>query len=140
MSSKIIRHEDWQKLDFETFIRNYAFGVGNTDTLPITSVKGSIKAKINHGRWIVDCEVPNCNCAVVCSMKTPFFLCPECNNFSNDGFWFSVEFPDNWIDIENVLVKRPALKDFNASNRNWFPSETLNDLMVENREHGLEVK
>jgi len=43
-----------------------------------------------------------------------------------------VYFPKEWEEIEHVLMKRG-----DPQTRNWLVSETLDDLRLENKEHGV---
>ena len=85
----------------------------------------SLWAKVNHGRWIVDC--PNCRSAQIASRETPFFHCAEC-----DSDWFRITYPAERVAIELLLLKRP-----NIANRNWEPGETLTILEKENADKGI---
>jgi hypothetical protein len=54
-----------------------------------------------------------------------------CQHGETCGEVFTVEWP-LWIaEIEAVMAERPI------PNRNWYPHETLADLLAENVEHGL---
>lgn len=107
----------------------------------ITETAGTVKAVVNHGRWIVRC--PNkpigCGGAMYASLAEPVFLCADCFSPENGGKWYAVAFPANRVGIEAVLLKRPAVLAESASNRNWEPSEGVADLRRENTEHGVGV-
>ena len=119
--------ECWQKQDY--FAKPPA----------ITEAAGTVKAVLNHGRWIVRC--PNkpigCGGAFFASFSEPVFLCADCHSPENGGKWYAVEFPANHAGIEAVLLKRPAVLAESASNRNWEPGEKIADLRRENTEHGV---
>ena len=89
-------------------------------------------ARVNHGRWIVDC--PNCRSASFATAPTPrlrsavpSFVCPDCNG----GPW-PAGYPAERAAIVALLDVRP-----DPTKRNWAPGETLGDLAAENAEHGL---
>jgi len=107
----------------------------------ITETAGTLKAVVNHGRWLVRC--PNkpigCSGAMFASFAEPVFLCANCFSPENGGKWYAVEFPANHAGIEAVLLKRPAVLAESASNRNWGPGEKIADLRRENTEHGVEA-
>ncbi len=125
----------------------------------------TIKAEMNHGRWIAWCP----RCAEML-LRVPaevrhneLFVCPQeypglaattiiekpgrARHFVQvadieerertrqaairDGHAYSVEFPANRLEIEAVLSVRPAHA------RNWNPTVTVEELVLENAEHGL---
>ena len=98
---------------------------------------GKVAARINHGRWLVDC--PGCNSALVVDLAQPVFMCVECANAANDGKWFAVTVPSNRKAIETELLKRPwnGRNPAEAVNRNWEPGETVAALKQENTDHGI---
>lgn len=84
------------------------------------------KARIEHGRWIVDCPF-GCNGAQFASKQTRLFFCVDClHSGKAEGRWIAVKFPDDIDAIEAELMLRPQ-----PLTRNWFPHETLDDLRVE---------
>ncbi len=104
---------------------------------------GELDARIEQGRWVVGCPNLNeagdpCNTSILASMATPFFICVECGSPENRHRWYAVAFPREKAAIEANLLVRPALKSFDAINRNWKPGETLADIQLENAEHGLD--
>ena len=116
-----------------------------------------MKAYANHGRWVVKC--PECNWALKVKDfgRAPEFLrfgCADCGCglpselFSAleklEGrarvvtgyevikqFGEVIELPAEFVEIETALMNRKRM------NRNWLIGETLNDLLYENKEHGL---
>ena len=111
------------------------FGQLPDPTEDITS--GQVAARINHGRWLVDCG--GCNSALVVDLSAPVFMCVECGNTANDGKWLAVTIPTNRKAIETELLKRPwnGRNPAEAVNRNWSPGETVAMLKRENTDHGL---
>ena len=89
-----------------------------------------IYGTINQGRWIVCC--PFCNGAELGDPAIPYFACRCCGNERVAGRFIKVIYPDNWREIENALLYRPRHVDMN-----WLPHESLDDLLEENRAHGL---
>ena len=98
---------------------------------------GAVKARINHGRWLVDCTTPGCGGADCVSKPEPFFICWRCGSPENGGKPYHVIFPANAKAIEALLLKRPAAVPFRATHRNWTPEETLVKLRKENIELGV---
>jgi hypothetical protein len=92
---------------------------------------GAVKAEINHGRWLARC--PFCSGAEEADPGEPIFYCLSCGNADNGGHIMMVMFPDDRDKIESVLLAR-----FNIGTRNWTPGESLQDLVKENKEHGLD--
>lgn len=104
--------------------------------LPRTEIAegNPLPARINHGRWIVDC--PDCNGAqmVFGDSAAPVTMCPNCWNGAALRRWRRVLFPKDRAEIEAALAMRPL-----PMNRNWSPGETVADLWHENAENGLLV-
>jgi hypothetical protein len=84
---------------------------------------GTVEARIEHARWIVDC--PNCNSAEF-AFEDKLFMCSTCNNSDIQGKIRKVVMPKDRKDIESVLGKRLIV------NRHWLPKESLKDLTAEN--------
>ena len=100
-------------------------------TLPTaTSNKATGYARVDAGRWIVDC--PWCKSAAFASREDRRFFCVECANTAVHGAWINVVFPGEWAEIEALLSVRP-----HAMNQWWTPGEKLSQLQAENIEHGL---
>jgi hypothetical protein len=88
-----------------------------------------VAARVNHGRWIVQCWV----CESARSLRslrfgTPRFDCWDCG-LEAEVLWPSEEMRQG---IQRLLMMRPYPK-----HRSWEPGETLNDLMRENADNGL---
>tara|TARA_Y100000310_G_scaffold162651_1_gene162607 strand:- start:67 stop:498 length:432 start_codon:yes stop_codon:yes gene_type:complete len=136
---KIITHEDWKPgRSFESFTAQHLSSNG-LGVPPLTdSCVGTIRPYVNSGRWVADCKTDGCAGAMVVSDAVRFFMCAECGNQGNNGNWYRVVFPQQRRRIEELLLRRPALKPTNATTRNWNPDETVEDLERENVEHGLD--
>lgn len=102
------------------------------------------KARINQGRWVVDCASPICTSAMTLgppamdieervwpglSIGQDVMTCRDCG-YTTQG----VEWPPDPRGIELILSWRP-----DPVTRNWEPHETLTDLVAENLEHGVGV-
>ena len=85
-----------------------------------------LKARVNHGRWIVDCE---CNGAEF-AWDEGFFMCQSCFNVGHGLKYRKSVFPKSRQKIELLLIGRPIV------NRNWFPGESLAQLRAENIKGG----
>lgn len=83
-------------------------------------------AYINHGRWVVDC--PACTMGVLTHPEWSLACCAECG-----AVYQSVAFPQNWREIEGLLLNRPR------PYQNWMPKESAFDLRLENLEHGVVI-
>jgi len=139
MNDYIVQHQDLQPDLYLTMVQRMYMGMG-FGPLPDpteTNTSGTVAARINHGRWIVDC--PGCNSALVIDLGQLVFMCVECGNAANDGKWFAVTVPSNRKAIETELLKRPwnGRNPAEAVNRNWEPGETLAALQQENTDHGI---
>lgn len=97
--------------------------------LDMISDEIAVDAVISSNRVIV-----KCGCGWECPvwLATPQIFCPQCRNKVTGGSWLEVLLPDNFDDILTVLEKRP-----DPRTRNWNPSETVEDLIRENEEHGI---
>jgi len=87
-----------------------------------------VKAYINHGRWVANCE---CGGAEVVSPSDPIFMCLSCFNAADKGELRKVEFPKDRKLIEAVLLNRKE-----PGSRNWEHNETLADLKRQNADKG----
>lgn len=96
---------------------------------------GHVPAFIDEGRWLVSCS---CNSASYVAPENPYHICADCGLEP----WKVVDFPADKDDIEAVLDLRPF-----RANQNWYPdgalaihpAETLDDLIQENRDNGVDV-
>jgi ribosomal protein L37AE/L43A len=141
MEDYIVQHNDLQPEPYLEMVRRMYMGMGFGQLPEPTggNVSGKVAARINHGRWLVDC--PGCNSALVISLSQPVFMCVECGNIANEGNWFHVTVPTNRKAIEAELLKRPwnGRNPASAINRNWEPGETVATLKKENTDHGIGV-
>lgn len=83
----------------------------------------TVDAVVNCGRWIARCPDAACGGAELVAMDSNEFFCLSCFNHAHDYRTLTVNFPDNALAIEVVLLTRPHL-DFMS----WEPGETLEDL------------
>ena len=103
---KILQHEDLWKAPFTEFITFHFRRWGNG--VPVNECFDSVKARVDDGRWVVDC--PNCNSAMLTSSKVDMFICAECGSPDVGGRWRRVEYPEQREEIERLLLLRPANK------------------------------
>lgn len=106
----------------------HSFCVHMAKPMPEGTSTKTVKAEINHGRWIVRC--PNCPGAEMADKEDKRFFCLSCDNKQEGGKWLTVKFPRNADKIEELL------KDRKRENQNWLPGETLAQLTRENRKAG----
>ena len=127
MDDYIVQHQDLQPEPYLVMVRRMYMGMGFGPLLEPTgrNTSGEVAARINHGRWLVDC--PGCNSALVVDLSQPVFMCFECGNNHNGGKWLAVTIPGNRTIIEAELLKRPwnGRNPAEAINRNWEPGETV---------------
>jgi ribosomal protein L37AE/L43A len=135
----IVQHQDLQPEPYLTMVRRMYMGMGFGPLPDPTddNVSGEVGARINHGRWLVNCA--GCNSALVIDLGQPVFMCVECGNAGNGGKWFAVIVPGNRKAIEDELLNRPinGRNPAEAVNRNWEPGETVATLKQENADHGI---
>lgn len=107
ITDKILHHEDVYDSPFEDFVayhfRKNGFGVPKSFGGPSPA---ALKARVDDGRWIADC--PNCSSALLISETTPKFVCAECGSPETDGQWREVVYPQDRVEIEHLLLLRPA--------------------------------
>lgn len=94
--------------------------------MTLVRFRPTIQARVYASQWIGDCPV--CRSASVLDFGTPIWECRDCGT-SIEVYW-----PSNDVrrGVERLLSLRPI-----AHTRNWFPGETLHDLLAENTEHGI---
>jgi ribosomal protein L37AE/L43A len=135
----IVQHQDLQPDPYLVMVRGMfmRMGFGPLPDPTEDNTSGEVAARINHGRWLVDCA--GCNSALVIDLGQPVFMCVECGNNHNGGKWFNVTVPTNRAAIETELLKRPwnGRNPADAKNRNWEPGTTVATLKKENTDHGI---
>lgn len=88
---------------------------------------GTKVAYVNDGSWVVDCS---CGAGNATDPEWGIALCFGCGAVHEH-----VEFPDEVAEIEATLLARPR-----TANRNWHPSESVEDLEAENEARGLPAR
>lgn len=96
---------------------------------------------MSYGRWVAKCPRPGCHNAEQfgrCDDSSPggltgsSFTCRVTHG--GCGLQAAVDWPPNVDDIEYLTRARPIAA------RNWFPGETVDDLLKENVMNGLVPK
>jgi len=113
-------------------------------TLPTMQTnKVTAHARVDWGRWIVDC--PWCTSAQNASREDHRFFCVECGNAAVRGQWITVIWPDenDLVQVEMLLSMRPS-RDNQFWTPTWatyapkhLPREEISVLVDENKEHGV---
>jgi len=100
------------------------------------------EARVDHGRWVVDCPFPGCNSAQFASKTDHRFFCVDCSG--PDRLWVPVVWPDDieLAAIEAALSLRPEISTRSWESPGWrarrgVSPETVADLLAENAAHGL---
>lgn len=103
---------------------------------------GLAQAYVSWGRWVVECSNPFCSSALTLGPDVVIveglirrglawgqrdMQCWDCGFVTSEIVW-----PPDPDAIEMLLGGRP-----DPRTRNWFPNETLQDLLAENIVHGL---
>lgn len=107
-----------------------------------------VDAFVDYGRWIARCE---CGGAEAVDYDDPIFYCLACGNMTNNGKPRPVNMPDEWQEIERLLLKRPVRlrggrnaferatmaepvvsTEHGQLSRTWLPGETLDDIKRQN--------
>ena len=135
MTRKLPEASPWSGLTYRGLLARKRQEVGiEPPSLPDSSiVRGEIQAYISSGRWVVSC--PDCYTAVLLDKQDLVFSCPGCGT---DGSWRRVVLPADLQEIERLLLLRPGWHE-NSPHRNWFPSETVQDLRAQNIANGAPI-
>ncbi len=130
---RVLQHADLVRISgAQVSYRHAVEHVINKVPPPYTETSGKqIKAYINHGRWIGECPYVDGG-AMMLDLTEPYFICPSCGNWRDDGKWHEVVVPKNRKVIEELLLAR-----FDATTQNWNPTETVKDLKRENKAMGV---
>ena len=134
---KIMVHEDWWQTPLRAHVSTFwRIQQRGKPLPPCTPTSGTVKAVVNHGRWVVEC--PNgCGDALCVSDAARCYICCNCGGKT----WYHVAFPRDRKGIEAVLLQRKAQHPFlNAPTRNWMVGETVKDLEAENALHPEAVR
>lgn len=89
-------------------------------------------ARINTGRWIVDC--PFCAGAELWDEETGLFFCFSCRNAAAAGDYLRVQIPDAGV---RAMVEEHLTRERPFKARNWNPGETVDDLRRQDAEARL---
>lgn len=93
---------------------------GNILTDPV------LEARIEYGRWIVDCPGSSCQGAEALWKVERLFFCWSCGNKEMAGRWLRVVLPENYEEIEAAVLERQEI-----AHQHWFPYETAEDVRSE---------
>lgn len=94
--------------------------------------------RFNQGRWVAACPRPDCMNAEQFGITPSGEMGGLANGFrcrveaGGCGLLCDAEWPPNVEDIEWLLMQRPV-----PATRNWEPGEDLNDLLIQNVQHGI---
>lgn len=125
----LLTHESWQDISLKAFLTKAWIQARRRGRMPgFETATETLKAFVNHGRWIVQC--PNgCGTAICPSTIERYFVCITCGTVA-----YHVEFPKvrDMVAIELVLEARARLET-----RNWNGTETIAELRAENRARGV---
>jgi hypothetical protein len=92
----------------------------------LIDTKTAVSAYVSADRWVADC--PHCSGGIAAWSENPRGACLSC------GRIYRIRFPKARRKIETVLAKR------RPANRHWLLGETVDQLAVENLEHGMGVR
>lgn len=84
-------------------IQKLASTFGRTYKPDVIDTNNPVKARINQGRWIADCE---CGGAEYVDPDEPIFFCLSCGNKASGGRPREVIFPVNREEIEKEVMSR----------------------------------
>lgn len=116
--------------------------------------RGSVVlARIWQGQWVAECDV--CGGNEFVDPQEPVFFCFGCGNRENGHYLRPVTFPENWEEIEALVLERPVrdrrgVTDMERAGlalpavvvrvdgvdlpltRSWMPGETADELRKQN--------
>jgi hypothetical protein len=85
-------------------------------------------AEANWGRWVARCPAGLCTNAVQVHRWQERFECVG----GGCGWTSPIVWPPDPEGVEVLLAMRPDVKT-----RSWLPGESLQDLLIENSQHGV---
>lgn len=78
-------------------------------------------ARVNAGRWLVNCPFSGCNSAQYASILDRRYWCCDCENRAISGKWIEVIWPE--VESVEAWMQNRPLKA-----KNWNPGETSKDI------------
>jgi hypothetical protein len=115
--------------DYRAFVEYMVAGRWDARVNWTVSPRVTARAYVLRSAWVADC--PTCAGNMVVEPGEPYF-CPDCAMQGNGFQACAVVWPEQWAEIERLLLARP-----DPNTRNWLIGETLDDLARENAEHGV---
>jgi hypothetical protein len=113
---------------YKAWVQKLIFTRGYQLPIQWHEAQNEIEAYVHRDAWVADC--PSCSGAMIVDDTEPLFFCVDCHNADNDGKPYRVNFP-NQDEVEALMAMRA-----NPQARNWYPGETVEDLIEEQIEHG----
>lgn len=101
-------HEDW--------VRARLGAKRQLDAMPERQGETVLPARIDAGRWLVDCPGEHCTGAELADPEDLRFFCTTCLNADVGGQWLRVAFPRNREAIETRVLALPPRERF------WRPA------------------
>lgn len=98
---------------------------GHYGAIEVHSVKVPLVVYINDGRWVGNCS---CGSGVSVSPEWRLGCCASCG-----AIYEQLTLPGDSDDIVEALEKRPV------PNQNWNPGESVDQLLIENAEHSIDL-
>lgn len=141
--NKIVVAQDMQNTDPISFAWQFFTANKNKGAIPsMLQISNEIDetivavAEVWHGGWIVPCPWSGRAHAGLGleygDPDYPLFMCCSCWNQVAGGKFIRVAYPVQAKQIEIALLQRP-----DGRTRGWVPSQTTEDLLAENAEHGV---
>lgn len=93
------------------------------------AIPGMAYAEANWGRWVARCPAGLCTNAVQVNRWQQRY---ECVGAGGCGWTSYISWPPDPEAVETLLAMRP-----DPNTRSWVPGETLQDLLLENGQHGV---
>lgn len=113
----------------------------------------AVLARIWQGQWVAECDV--CGGNEFVDPEEPVFFCFGCGNRENNSYLRPVTFPENWQEVEALVLERPVrdrrgVTDLERAGlalpavvvktddgqfplvRSWMPGETVEELRRQN--------
>ena len=128
----IVTANSWLNMTRDEYVRRIIYATMKRHGIryyPSVDEGEPLKAFVNRGRWLVQCECGGAEHA----WEEGLFICRSCFNSGHGHRVRLSVFPKDRAKIEDLLNVRPL------DNRHWFPHESLADLRRENRHHKKEL-
>jgi len=115
---------------YKRWIEGILWNRGYNVDIPWSVPEGTVQACVHLNEWIAYCPDEECNGAMIVDAGDPVFFCVDCLNADNDEHPYEVVF-EHQEEVEALMAMRKKIQ-----HRNWYPDESVEDLITEQIERG----